>query len=273
MHVSELWLYPLKGAAGIPVQEWPLDSFGLKHDRRWMVIDAEGSFVTQRAEPALGRLAQSIEGGSLIVRAPGAGELRLALAPEAGAPVRVRVWRDDVAAVDGGAEAAAFITSYLGRDSRIVHMPDDSVRPVNPEHARSGDRLSFADGFPLLLIGAASLEELNRRLDEPVEMRRFRPNIVVTGAEPHGEDSWRTIRIGTVVCDVVKPCSRCLVTTLDPATGTAGREPLRTLGGYRRWNGKVWFGQNVIHRGMGALSPGDSVEVLDSRDPEPPLLM
>jgi hypothetical protein len=273
MHISELWLYPLKGAAGIPVQDWPLDSFGLQHDRRWMVIDAEGSFVTQRTEPALGQLEQSIVGGSLIVRAPDAGELRLPLAPEIGASVQARVWRDDVATVDAGAEAAAFISSYLGRDARIVHMPEDTVRQVDPEHSRSGDRVSFVDGFPLLLIGAASLEELNRRLDEPVEMRRFRPNLVVTGAEPHGEDSWRTIRIGTVVCDVVKPCSRCVVTTVDPATGVAGREPLRTLGGYRRWNGEVWFGQNVIHRGMGALSPGDSVEVLDTCDPEPPLLM
>jgi uncharacterized protein YcbX len=236
-----------------------------------MVIDANGSFVTQRTVPELGQLATSIENEALVVRSPSAGEIRLPFKP-AGAQVRVRVWSDDVAAIDAGDEAAAFVSAHLGQESRIVHMPDDTLRQVNPAYARGGDRVSFADGYPLLLIGAASLEELNRRLDEPVEMLRFRPNIVVTGAEPHGEDSWSAIRIGSVVCDVVKPCDRCVVTTLDPATGVAGREPLRTLGGYRRWNGNVWFGQNVIHRGTGTLAPGDSVEILDTRGPEPPLL-
>lgn len=271
MHVSGLWLYPLKGAAGIALEEGALDEFGLTHDRRWMVVDPEGGFLSQRSDPGLGRLRQEVTADALVVRSAMSGELSLPLAPD-GARSTARVWQDHVSVIDCGAEAAAFVTRHLGRPARIVHMPADTLRQADPDYARTGDRVSFADGFPLLLISEASLDELNHRLDEPIEMRRFRPNVVVTGAAPHAEDGWQTIRIGSVLCDVVKPCARCLVTTLDPDTGAAGREPLRTLGGYRRWNGKVWFGQNVIHRALGNVAVGDAVEVLDTRSPEPPLL-
>lgn len=271
--LSALWLYPLKGGAGIPLTEWRLDSFGLQHDRRWMGVDGDGAFLTQRGDPLLGQVRPAIEGSSLVLRSATAGECRLPLVPQDGSATRVRVWHDEVAALDCGDEAAAFMTRHLGRAARIVHMPDSTVRPADRTYARNGGRVSFADGYPLLIIGEGSLEELNGRLDQPVEMLRFRPNIVVSGTEPHEEDSWRVIRMGSVECDVVKPCARCAVPTIDPSTGIGGREPTRTLAQYRRWHGKVWFGQNAMHRGIGMLCAGMPVDVLETGEPEPPLLM
>jgi uncharacterized protein len=160
------------------------------------------------------------------------------------------------------------VSAHLDTDARLLFMPDTTMRQADLAYAEPGDRVSFADGFPLLLITQQSLDELNRRLTEPLSMLRFRPNVVVHGAAvPHEEDSWRSIRLGSVPCDVVKPCARCAVTTIDQATGIAGKEPLRTLAEYRRWDGKVWFGQNVVHRDTGMLRVGDEVEVLHRRAP------
>lgn len=273
MLITDIWVYPLKGAAGIRVPRWQLDSFGLVHDRRWMVVDGDGVFISQRSDPLLGQVRPSVDGAQLTLQSEIAGELKLSLDGEGGADTRVRVWADDVDAVDCGDAAAAFMTRHLGGPSRIVYMPDTTLRPVPGSYAPARGRVSFADAFPLLLIGDGSLDELNRRLDVPVDMVRFRPNLVVGGAAPHEEDAWRGIRIGAVECDVVRPCARCVVPTIDPATGVAGREPTRTLARYRRWEGKVWFGQNAVHRGPGTLEEGAGVEVLESREPEPPLLL
>jgi hypothetical protein len=172
----------------------------------------------------------------------------------------VQVWDDVTDAVDAGDVAAEFVSRHLDAAARLLFMPDSTLRQVSLDYARPGDRVSFADGFPLLLIGQASLDELNRRLPDPVAMVRFRPNIVVSGATPHAEDGWRRLRVGDVDLDVVKPCARCAVPNVDPETAVAGREPTRTLAGYRRWDGKIWFGQNVLHRSAGVLRVGDPVD-------------
>jgi uncharacterized protein len=270
MRITELYVHPLKGAAPVPVDAAALDAFGLQYDRRWMIVDAAGEFLTQRNQPLLALLGTGLEPDALVLRSQRAGEARLPLRPEAGPGLRVRVWDDEVDAIDAGEVAAAFISAHLGTAARVVHMPDTSVRQVDPDYAEPGDRVGFADAFPLLVITQESLDELNHRLAEPVPMLRFRPNIVVAGSAPHAEDEWRRIRLGTVSCDVVKPCARCAVTTIDAATATSGPEPLRTLATYRRWNGKVWFGQNVLHRGGGVLHIGDRVEVLETGAPRPP---
>jgi uncharacterized protein len=269
VHVSALFVYPVKGAAGISLMQAELDEFGIHHDRRWMVVDAAGRFITPRHHPRLALVRTALTGTALVLAAPGAGELRLPLqraldgpGPSGARTVRARVWLDDVDAIDAGNDAASFLTAWLGFAVRLVYMPTTTVRPTDPAYSRPGDRVSFADGFPLLLIGQSSLDELNRRLEEPVPMLRFRPNIVVAGAEPHAEDGWRRIRIGAVECDVVKPCGRCVVTTLDLATAVAGPEPLRTLATYRRREGQVYFGQNVIHRATGTVAVGAAVDVL-----------
>lgn len=275
MHISGLYVYPLKGAAGIALDAAELDDFGIRHDRRWMVVDADGSFITARRQPRLARVRTEVDDDALVLHVPGSDPLRCGDAEGDGADagegrdagggagrVRVRVWDDEVDAVDAGDAAAARLTAWLGIRARLVRMPRSTVRQVALEYARPGDRVGFADAFPLLIIGQASLDELNRRLDEPVPMLRFRPNVVVAGARPHEEDEWTRIRAGAVECDVVKGCARCVVTTLDPATGVAGREPLRTLGAYRKRDGHVWFGQNAIHRGRGTIRIGDAVDVL-----------
>jgi uncharacterized protein YcbX len=174
--------------------------------------------------------------------------------------------------MDAGDAAAHTISAHLGTPVRLVHMPDSSVRSVNPDYGRASDRVSFADAFPLLLIAQESLDALNARLAEPIPILRFRPNIVVAGGRAHAEDEWRRIRLGRIECVVVKPCSRCATTTVDPATGVRGKEPLRTLTTYRSWNQKVWFGQNLIHRQQGEIGVGDPVEVLELGSARPPLV-
>jgi uncharacterized protein len=274
MNVSELRVYPLKGAAGIRLDRFGLDAFGPRHDRRWMIVDAGGGFVTQRNHRRLALLGTALEDDALVLRSTAAGSIRLPIdgPGDDAPPVRVCVWADEVDARDAGPAAAAFVSAHLGVAARLLYMPDSTLRQADLDFARPGDRVSFADGFPLLVISQASLDELNRRVPEPLPMIRFRPNIVIGGADrPHAEDAWRSIRVGSVICDVVKPCARCTVTTVDPLTADAGREPLRTLAGYRRWNGQVWFGQNAVHRTEGTLAVGDAVEVLASAEPRPPL--
>jgi hypothetical protein len=164
---------------------------------------------------------------------------------------------------DAGDEAAEWLGRFLGTSCRLVCLPDDRVRAVDPEFARPGDQVGFADGFPFLVIARASLDDLNARLPEPLSMVRFRPNLVIGGATPYAEDGWRRIRVGALELRLVKPCSRCTVPTVDPATGERGPEPLRTLTGYRRRGNKVYFGQNAVHDGIGELAVGDPVEVLE----------
>jgi uncharacterized protein len=273
MRVTELYVYPVKGAAAVALQSARLDSFGIEHDRRWMVVDDAGAFITQRNAAELGLLQPHLEPGALVLRSARAGELRLPLAPSACGleEVRVRVWDDEVDAVDAGAGAASYLRAHLGFGARLLYMPDATLRQADLAYARPGDRVSFADGFPLLLLTQESLDALGRRVGQALPMLRFRPNVVVAGATPHAEDAWHRIRVGSIACDVVKPCARCVVTTLDPATAVGGDEPLRTLATYRRWQGKVWFGQNVIHRAHGTIAVGDRVEVLETGPARPPL--
>jgi uncharacterized protein len=271
MRIKELHVYPVKGAAGISLGQADLDAFGIRHDRRWMIVaEGDGGFITQRNHPRLALLGTGLEEEALVLRSPGAGELRLPLEAPPGPRRRVRVWEDEVEAVDAGDGAAALVSAHLAVAARLLYMPGDSFRQADLDYARPGDRVSFADGFPLLLISRQSLDELNRRLAEPVSMLRFRPNVVVDGAgQPHAEDRWRVVQLGAVECDVVKPCARCTVTTVDQATGVAGKEPLRTMADYRRWNGKVWFGQNVVHRSAGTLHVGDAVRVVEEGEARP----
>jgi uncharacterized protein YcbX len=169
----------------------------------------------------------------------------------------VAIWKDQCVAVAAGAEADAWFTALLGTPCRLVTMPSSTVRQVDLGYAEPGDPVGFADGFPFLLISQGSLDELNRRLEHPVPMDRFRPNIVVDGCEPHAEDGWSRVTIGEISFRVVKPCARCVITTTDQQTGERGREPLRTLATYRRVGNKVLFGQNLIHDGVGAVRVGD----------------
>lgn len=261
--LSELYLYPVKSLAGIQVAEWELDSFGLRFDRRWMVVDAQGKFMTQREFPQMALIQPKLIGQALRLNHPQLGEFEVPSASQDSVRVQVKVWQDPVEATPVSESADAWLSDAIGVPCRLVFFPDEVQRQVDLDYARPGERVAFADGFPLLLIGQGSLDDLNRRLASPLPMRRFRPNLVVAGAPAYAEDSWRRIAVGGIPMRVVKPCSRCVITTVDPQTGRfSGKEPLATLSTYRKRGNKIYFGQNLVHEGRGRLSVGDRVELL-----------
>jgi uncharacterized protein YcbX len=261
LRLAAIYRYPLKSAAGLACEQATLDDFGIAGDRRWLLVDPAGDFLSQRRLPALALLQAEARGDGLALAF--GGEQLAVPGPAAGAAARaVTVWGDRVTALDAGDAAADWLGVRLGTACRLVHMPDDCRRPVDPAYAPAGRRVSFADGFPLLLLTQASLDGLNARLPAPVPMDRFRPNLVIDGAAPHAEDGWRRLRIGAVTVDLVKPCSRCAIPAIDQATAARDPHINRVLAGYRRRDGAVLFGQNGLHDGPGTLAVGDPVTVL-----------
>ncbi len=260
--LSALYRYPVKSFGGEQFESLDVDARGFAFDRHWMVVDARGRFLTQREQPRMSLIKARVdEEGLLWLRASGYPEV--AACRQGGDRIEVVVWGDKVKAATAGAETDAWLSDFLSVPCRLVAMPDDVVRPVDAAFADPADQVGFADGFPFLLISQASLDDLNARLDQPVPMLRFRPNLVVEGCEPYGEDDWRRIRIGELIFRVAKPCARCIIPTIDPATAQRGKEPLRTLMGYRRRGNQVFFGQNLIHDRSGRLELGMAVEVLE----------
>lgn len=266
--LAEIRVYPLKGARGLSVERWEVDDFGPALDRRWMVVDDEGGHLTQRNDPRLALVRPALEGEKLVLAAPGMEPLALPLEPGPGLEREVTVWEGRCTARDLGSKAASWVSAFLDHPARVVFMPRETFRPVKESPS---SRVSFADGHPFLLLSLEAVEELNRRLDEPVSVDRFRPNLVVEGAGAHAEDAWRRIGIGDLELRVVKPCARCTVTTVDQETGRKGREPLRTLARYRRHGGSVYFGQNLVHEGTGTLKKGQRLRVLEVGSPRPDL--
>lgn len=267
MQLSALYRYPLKSACYESLSSSRVEALGLAGDRRWMLVDeTNGRFLTQRLLPQMGRIeARYSAAGGLLLAAPGCTGIEVAL-PGPEAELRgVTVWSDSLRVPDAGDAAAAWCSAFLGRPCRLVQVPESWARQVDTGYAEPGDKVGFADGFPLLLIGQGSLDDLSARVGRPLEMLRFRPNLVIEGAEPYAEDSWKRIRIGDLEFSVAKGCSRCILTTLDPHTGerSPDREPLATLKSYREREGQVYFGQNLLPRGVGELRVGMQVEVLE----------
>jgi len=259
MILSSLHVYPIKSCGGFSPEAWDVDDHGLLYDRRWMVVDPGGDFITQRDQPRMALIRVGVSYPHLTVEAPGMPKLTLPLEPVGGRQLRVRVWADQVDAWLPDQRADQWFAEFLGLPCGLAYMPDAVLRPVDPDYAAPWREVSFADAFPFLIVGQASLDELNRRLAEPVPMDRFRPNLVLAGAEPYAEDRWRRIRIGDLTFELVKPCARCVITTTDQATAARGVEPLRTLAGYRTIDGKVMFGQNALHDMAGWVKKGESV--------------
>jgi len=265
--VSSLIYYPIKACRGHEVDISNVERTGLEHDRRMMVVTPGGGFLTQREYPKLALVTPSISGDTLTLSAPGTDSLTLTM--QASGPTRpVDIWRSKgVQAVDQGQEAAEWFSDWLGTSVRLVHFADGYLRKVSQEYAvNADDHTAFADGYPILLASKESLADLNARMEFPVPMNRFRPNLVVRGCEPFVEDTWNRVRIGEVEMAVVKPCARCVVTTIDKETLAKSKEPLKTLASYRRRNGGAMFGQNVIPLNEGRLRLGMSVEVLSKRE-------
>ncbi|RMH72006.1 MAG: MOSC domain-containing protein [Gemmatimonadetes bacterium] len=266
MFLSEIYIYPVKSMGAIRPNRAVVTDRGLQYDRRWMLIDPSGMFLTQEKSPRLAQIQPEITATELILTAPHQSPLHLPLRQSAPATETVRIWESTCQAVPVSPEADRWLSAFLRTECRLVYMPDETRRRVDPEYALNPQNIvSFADGYPFLLISSASLADLNARLTTPVPMSRFRPNLVVSGSEPFAEDQWRRLHINGIPFQAVKPCARCRITTVNPQTGTHGKEPLKTLATYRRRNGKIYFGMNLIHEGEGYISVGDAVEML----PEP----
>ena len=266
--ITEIRVYPIKSCAGISVESAALESRGFRWDRRYMLVDASGRFLTQREHPRMTaiRVQRSADGWAVD-----GGEQETLELPETlpdGIERSVRVWNDhmDVAVADQ--RFNEWFSAALGIPCELVQMKGRHVRPIKPGHGKPGDQVSFADGAPVLLTSEASLADLNERLMRPLTMIRFRPNIVTTADRAFAEDSWRRIRVGEAELDVEWACTRCIITTIDPATGETDPEgePIRTLKGFRGSRKGVMFGQNLIPRRLGTVSVGDSIEVLEGSD-------
>lgn len=267
MKVGALAVYPLKSAGQVSLDVMHLDRFGPAGDRRWMLVDDAGRFVTQRTHPRMCLLSARASDAGLWLRAPGRPELHVPCPTDAG-EIQVLVWEDSVPARMAGPVADDWCSGFLGMPVRLVWMPDSTRRAVNPAYAGQGHTTGFSDGFPILLTTQSSLDYLNSQLDSPVDWRRFRPNIVVAGdVAPHAEDQWRRLRIGAVELAVVKPCSRCVIPSINPDSADKNSQILTVMRSYRAArDGKTYFGQNVIvvTRPEGAvIRTGDVVEVLE----------
>lgn len=262
--LTEINIYPVKSLRGISVDSRQLDAFGLYLDRRWMLIDEQNSFLTQRQEARMTLIDVTLTDAGLVLNAPGMSACPVPMQPHAAEAVDVQVWNDRVTAIVVDAAIDSWLSQFLGRHCRLVFMPDHTVRLIDQQYkVSSQDQVGFADGFPFLLISEASLDDLNQRLlqkgEAPVPMHRFRPNLVVSGCTPYEEDNWKTIRIGACQFHVVKPCSRCVIPTINRDTAEKGKEPVRTLMEYRRADNKIYFGQNLVH----AYNPDMKVVVGD----------
>jgi uncharacterized protein YcbX len=258
LHVHSLFVHPIKSARAVRTEAIDVTATGPRYDRAFMVVDDRGEFITAREQPALARLEATIADEALRMVADGGHEVRVPLHGD-GEPRRVRVFDDEVDAIDCGAEAAGLLTTQVGIVCRLVRMAEGARRSVDPRYAREGDIVSFADGYPLLVTTTASLDAVFGALGAPTEPRRFRPNIIVACDEPFAEDGWSSLRIGAVSIDLVKPCARCVMVDVDPAEGKRSPGVLAELGKIRKVGNNVLFGQNGIPRALGTVRVGDVV--------------
>ena len=268
VRLTGIHLYPLKSAAAFSVQEARVDRLGLCGDRRWMLVDDDGRALTQREVPRLARIHAVPAGGGLEVVALGMPPLEVPVPSPGGEPVQATIHSRTAQGAPAGDEAAGWFSEFLETRCRLLYLPAELAIPVAAPWGGAQDRTAFSDGFPVLLTGESSLGELNRRLARSVPMDRFRPNLVVSGSAPFEEDEWEEVRIGGLSFRAVKPCPRCAVTTVDQATGVRDPtgEPLATLASFRKRDGKVWFGMNLLSDGAGTLRLADPVEVVSRRD-------
>lgn len=261
--ISALYYYPIKSCGGFRATQLETTDRGFLHDREFMLVDGDGLFLTQREYPRMALVEPRVTDDTLILKAPNMPEL--SIHPQQYGPAKeVIVWRSNCQAVDQGGAVAEWFSQYLETDCYLVRMAEGHIRQVNQAYAqRPNDQVSFADGYPFLLISEASLADLNSRLTEPLPMNRFRPNIVITDCAAYAEDNWQQIRLGSMQFDVVKACARCAITTINQQTAEKGKEPLKTLAGYRRVEGGgVIFGQNLLHQANGILQIGDELEII-----------
>jgi uncharacterized protein YcbX len=266
--VSEITIYPIKSLGGISLQEALVEERGLQYDRRWVLADESNFFITQRQNEQMALIDVSMAENGLRVnhRLKTKAPLMIPFVPQTIEEQEITIWDDVVLGIRVSDEADSWFSAVLSKKCSLFYQPDDSIRLTDPKYSiTKEEHTSFSDGYPILVIGQASLDELNAKLEEPVSMKRFRPNLVFTGGEAHIEDSWKYFTVGKAKMVGVKPCARCVLTTINPETAEKGKEPLRTLTQYRNMNNKILFGQNLLVVETGKISVGDEILMLDDK--------
>jgi uncharacterized protein YcbX len=262
--LSEIWMYPIKSLGGIRLTSAKVVEKGLLHDRRWMLVDENNVFMTQRLYPSMALFQVSLEQESITIikRNPTNSQAFINLdinAPTSGRTITSQVWDDEVTVTEVDPTLSRWFSGHLGMTCKLVSFPEANVRLVDPRYKVNNEQVSLADAYPFLIIGQSSLDDLNARLKEPLPINRFRPNFVFAGGEPYEEDSWKNFSIGKNRFVGVKPCSRCILTTVDQNTAEKGVEPLVTLSTYRKRDNKIYFGQNLVALDKGEVSVGDKI--------------
>ena len=262
--LTEIWIYPIKSLGGIPLPKAHVRGKGLVHDRRWMLVDAQGVAMTQRLYPEMALFKVSIREGKIFVDYKKEGKNISSAHFDIGASapqgrMTARVWDDRVEVTEVDQRLSQWFSHHLGTTCKLVGFPEGNPRSVNPKYAINNAQVSLADAYPFLILGQSSLDDLNKKLVLPVPMDRFRPNFVFTGAKAFAEDQWRDVSIGNIRFMGVKKCDRCVLTTVNQDTAEKGSEPLRTLTSYRKMDNKVYFGQNLIALDTGEVAVGDRV--------------
>ncbi len=252
-----LYIYPVKSCGGFMAPSWEVDDLGLRMDRRWMIVNERGHFHTQRTRPRLALVRTGLSGQTLSLGAPGMESI--SVAPGGGDTVAVGIWDDVCVAEHCEPHADEWVSELLGEPAQLVFMPDSTRRGTPKRASESLGRVGFQDAYPFLLVGAASLADLNSRLDAALPMNRFRPNLVAEGAPAYAEDRWSGCTAGDVHLIATTPCVRCRIPTIDQESGKSGKEPLRTLAHYRKVNGEVTFGVNLSHQNAGTMRVGDVI--------------
>ncbi|MEO6685614.1 MAG: MOSC N-terminal beta barrel domain-containing protein [Dyadobacter sp.] len=263
MLLSEIWIYPVKSLGGIRQKQALVEEKGLQYDRRWMIVDEKGKFLTQRVNVNMALLDVAIHAGGLVIshRNQSDNQILVPFKTISNQTIQVKVWDDILLARTVCDQADNWLSSQLGKKVRIVEMSEQTQRNMDPTYSGKESLVSFADDFPYLLISEGSLKDLNSRLDQPVTMKRFRPNFVISDTEPFAEDSWKKVKIGQVEFIVAKPCERCVLVSIDPITGQKGPEPLKTLSNYRKVDKNIFFGQNLVSLQNGLLHEGDELVI------------
>jgi uncharacterized protein YcbX len=275
MRLRAINRFPVKSCRGEALQSATVEPWGLAGDRRWMLVDDEGVLITAREHPRLLLVTPRLTPDAVEFTSPDAADLTVDV-PRSDRLLPVQVWSTEVAATPAGQEADAWFSKIIGVSARLVYLDDPTRRRPNQRFASESDRVSFADGYPLLLTTMESLDALNDLIAEgrlpdegPLPMIRFRPSVVVSGDVAWAEDGWRRLRIGEAQFRAVKGCDRCVMTTINPDTAAKGKEPIATLARHRRWDGATWFGMSLIPDTPGAtITIGDEVEILAS-EPAP----
>jgi uncharacterized protein YcbX len=262
--VQDIYIYPIKSLGAIRLSEALVEEKGFQYDRRWMLVDDEGVFLNQRNYPLMALLAVKLGAEGLYVyhKLNPDNRIQVPLNQAMGEELVVKIWDDEVVARKVHTDLDDWFSEFMGFRVSLVTMPDTTRRPVDGRYAVHSEAVSFADAMPYLIIGQASLDDLNSRLDHSVPMVRFRPNIVFSGGDAYSEDSLRKMRIGTVDFQIVKPCARCVMTTVDQESGIKGKEPLRTLATYRTINNKIYFGQDAVALQAGIIRVGDTIHTI-----------